>query len=136
MNVPKKPFFITWDDDEKTILRVDVTGHWSIAEFHTMVGDLMIYMRSVSTPVYVIADALQSAIPPLGILWETRYFYQRAPHNYCGGVVVTANAYLLNIVNTAVAVYESRTGRLLSAAYTLKTARQLIEGWKAESAAK
>jgi hypothetical protein len=126
------PFLISWDDETKITIRVSVVGTWSVEEFRKMLNDLVSYFLSVSHPVYIIAEALQSDTPPLGIVWHARYAFQRFPGNYSGGVVVTVDNYMKNVVATVRSLYVRQQGRL-AAVRTLEEARRQIQSWKSES---
>jgi hypothetical protein len=125
------PFSITWDDASKTIVTVTVVGEWSIQEFQRMLGELVLLMHTVNHPLYMLVDAQSSGIPPLGIIWQARFAFQRLPGNYMGGVVVTGDEYMLNIVNTVSALYVKPLNRLV-ACHTLDEARRVIQKWKEE----
>ena len=125
------PFLISWDDEAKTAVRIDAVGQWSIEEYRKLLNEIVGYFLSVSHPVYIIANMLQSGTPPMGIVWNARYAFQRFPSNYSGAVIVTIDNFVRNVVSTVGNLYVGQTGRFVTAR-TLEEAGRLIERWRIE----
>jgi hypothetical protein len=125
------PFTIVWDDPGRTVIFVSAIGEWSIEEFMGILNQVITYHHKVSHPVHVIIDVRQSALPPLGIVWHSRFVFQRLPGNFVGGVVVTHDALWRNVVTTVRALYVKKNNRL-AAVRTMEEARAIVQKWRTE----
>ncbi len=125
------PLSVSWADESKTTISVRIQGEWNLDEYRAMLREIVSLMRSVSHPVYVLTDARESALPPLGIVWHARYAFQWFPNNFAAGVVVTRNTFFIDVVNTARALYVKRPRRLIAVS-TPDEGLAAIQRWIAE----
>jgi hypothetical protein len=122
------PLSVSWDDANRTILYVFVEGVWSIEEFMSTLNTVVAYLHKISHPVYIIPDVRQSAAPPLGIIWQSRFVFQRLPGNYAGSVIVTSDNLWRNVVATVRVLYV-RNSSQMATARTLEEARKIVQKW-------
>lgn len=82
---------VSWDNDEKTIVRHSYNGHWTISDFYNCVDDSARLLHSVDHPVDLIIDMGDCAPPPNGILRGYRYADSKVPDNQRLVIVVQAS---------------------------------------------
>jgi len=102
---------VTWDDEQKTILRLAYCGPWTNEEFFDAGKQSIEMLQIVNHPVYVINDFSSSDLPPLGALWQARGLSQHRPPNWSGGVAITGDAVIRNLIDIFVHVYMLRGQR-------------------------
>jgi hypothetical protein len=125
------PFSLSWDDIDKSVVHILATGEWSIEEFRVMVNHLVRMIRTVSHPVYTLVDARESAMPPIGIIWNARYAFQSLPPNYRGSAFVTHDPFFANVVETLNVLYAEQVSHFI-AVRTMDEGRQAIKKWLSE----
>lgn len=125
------PFSIAWDDTGRTVLFVTAVDEWNIEDFTGILNQVVAYLHKVSHPVHIIVDVRQSAPPPLGIIWHSKFVFQRLPGNYAGGVIVTSDNLWRHVVTTVRALY-AKHGNRLAAVRTPDEARVIVQKWRVE----
>ena len=66
------PIKIAWDNDEKTVLRVNAVDRWNWNDFHKNMRVATFWLDTVDHVVEVIVDFRQSAKLPAGALGHIR----------------------------------------------------------------
>ena len=72
---------VTWDNDQKTIVRHTYKGQWTVSDFYKCVDESAEMLQSVDHPVDLIIDMLHCDSPPQGIIPAYQYADRRVPEN-------------------------------------------------------
>lgn len=79
---------IDWDNDNHSVVRLIMEGHWSWQEFYCANDQAWTLMDSVSHPVNLIFDLQQGDWIPRGILPERIHLIPVNTHPHYGGTTV------------------------------------------------
>jgi hypothetical protein len=123
---------VEWDDDQQTIIRMILSGHWTLAEFTSANTKTVLMVRTVRHPVYVISDLRTTEHIPLGIFWKLREISGQRPRNWGGGIVISDNGFAASLVDMFAQVYMPNERRLF-VVRTNDEAYAAIEKLKTES---
>ncbi len=118
---------VFWEDDEKTIIRSESSGHWTWDDYHEAVEKVVMMANSVNYRVDLIISALPGAVAPSG---SSMPHYQRAwrimPKNVRLNIVVNSNTFGRMIINTFTRLNTGKGGLKVIAAGSLDEARAVI----------
>lgn len=105
---------ISWDNDEKTIIRFDYRKGWTWDDF-SEAGKIVQKMRAeVKHPAHIIANFENGAFPPLGALGKFRSAQENVPTDAVV-VVVGGGAFITALVSSFSRVYKALSKNLLVA---------------------
>ncbi len=96
---------VSWDDQQQTVARMRFVGEWSLDDFRAANLQTVMLVRSVEHEVYVISDLLASDEMPIGILWQLRTISGMRPSNWGGGIALTKNVIIKNVVDILGRIY-------------------------------
>ncbi len=96
---------VSWDDEQQTIVRMRFVGGWSLADFRAANLQVVMLVRSVEHPVYVLSDVRASDDIPIGILWQLRDIAGMRPPNWGGGIALTKNVIIKSVVDILGQIY-------------------------------
>lgn len=82
---------VSWDNDERTIVRQTYEGQWTISDFYNCVDESARLLHSVDGPVDLIVDMRDCTPPPNGIIRGYRYADSKVPDNQRLLIVVQAS---------------------------------------------
>lgn len=99
---------LRWLDDRHSILYLQFQGEWTMEEFKSAIARGNIMVRTVDWPVYVIADYLESAVPPFGIVWEFRRAARLVAPNLVMVISITNSDLIRSVVSAVTALYRER----------------------------
>ena len=115
---------LSWDNDEKTIIRFDYGKGWTWDDF-SEAGKLVQKMRAeVNHPVHIIANFEDGAFPPLGALGKFRTAQENVPGDAVV-VVVGGGMFITALVSSFSRVYKALSKNLM-VADSLDKAREKI----------
>ncbi|MBK8024806.1 MAG: hypothetical protein IPK19_26155 [Chloroflexi bacterium] len=86
------PVIVAWDNDERTIVRTESSGHWTWEEYHTGVDQALALINSVDHPVHLINVRHPDAVAPEGYaLPHLRRLMRNLPKNHRMTIMVNPN---------------------------------------------
>ncbi len=116
---------VSWDNDEKTIIRFAYGNNWTWEDYRAASETSRQMMRSVDQTVDLIADYSNGSPPPLDALMKYRRAMATLPEN-SGLVVIVGGSYFINtLVSIFSGVYRS-LGEALVIANSVEEARSII----------
>lgn len=121
-----------WDDQEQTVLVMAFTENWTLDELRQVGMDALLMLRTVSHPVYVVSDFLESTGVPSGVLWQARDLHQLRPSNWEAGITVSTDAYARDLLALFGEVYMGSRRDRLYIVGSREEAIHLINGLKSE----
>jgi hypothetical protein len=116
---------VSWDNDDKTIIRYDFQGQWTWDEFHKTSKEAFAMTRSVEHRVDSISNFHKGAALPPNALFQFRQAMTNAPKNRGMTVIVGGNTF----IKTMVRVFSNlnkQLGERLKIADTLDEARAML----------
>jgi len=116
---------VSWDSDEKTIIRYDFEGKWTWAEFHTATEDAFALTRTVPHTVDSISNFMPGAALPGDALFQFRRAMSNAPSNRGITVIVGGSSFIKALVGVFGKLNQA-LGRRLMLADTLDQARAIL----------
>jgi len=122
------PVEVRWDEEDPTIIRIDVVGDWTWEEYDASTDILQAMILSVEERVDIIADLRQTgAMPPVDISTSIRYMRRSRdsrPANFGITVNIGGNAFIKEVFKTMdiIDVNKPKTAWVS----TLEAARQYI----------
>ena len=117
---------VEWDNEECTIIRLEVNPIWTIDDYLYGVQEVNALMDTVDYKVHVIIDMRKSTAIPSGFLSAMRSQKNRTHHNMGVTVIVGAGA-LITTMFTMInkILYPKNTGTNFMTS-TLESARELL----------
>jgi hypothetical protein len=123
------PIEIVWDNDERSILRYDVSGKWNWDELFQARDKVFAQMDSASAErIDAIINFVGGLSVPNDALGQIQKL-REDPHAKAGlTVMVGTNMFLRTLLSTATKVYNAATGHTVEFMYakSLEEARQFI----------
>ena len=105
---------VSWDNDEKTIIRFDYSQGWTWEDF-AEAGRLVEKMRAeVKHTVHTIANFEDGAFPPMGAMGKFRTAQENMPEDSVV-VVVGGGMFITALVSSFSRVYQKLSKRLIMA---------------------
>jgi|FLYN01.1.fsa_nt_gi hypothetical protein len=116
---------ITWDNDEKTILRYSFDTHWTWDDFYTAKAEAYNQIDTVQHKVGVIFDAPEKITLPANMITHSKSAVSKTHPNTCIVAVVVRNLYLRTMLSMVMKLSKkaAETLRLVS---SLDEARALV----------
>ncbi len=119
---------VQWDNDEKTVIRYDVSDNWTWDEFRQAVEQIHAMIDTVSHTVDAIANLENGNFLPSGSLWQARNVASRS-HPRAGMTVIVKGSYMMQ---SLYGLFRSLYGKMgfyvnIHFAPTLEAARALLE---------
>ena len=122
---------VSWDDQAKTILRLDYSEKWTWAEVSTAMDEGITLMRSVTGKVCIIHDLTRSAAVPAGALTNAKRFTTGLPPNWDLSIVVGSGTFTETLLNIFSRVY-IKLGEHYRTAQNIEDARKIIAQHRAK----
>ena len=119
------PVNAVWDDEAKTIVRLDYIGKWTWDDVYVATEAMNEMMKSVSHPVSIIHNMFDSAGIPSGAITQARKFTEGLPENWGLSVVIGSGLFAESLVNVFGKLYR-KLGEHYRTASNLEQARKLI----------
>jgi hypothetical protein len=116
---------VAWDNEEKTILRLDFAGKWNWYGYEMAVGEAFGMMESVNHGVDFIFNMQTGEALPEGATFYIKRTLELAPNGYTAIVIAHADASTEATVALFCRIYK-KLGDRLAAARTLDKARALF----------
>lgn len=91
------PIVVSWDNEEKHILRHDFAGRWTLSDLNDAAENAWDMMHSVHHRVDVIMDVRHGNVTPSGFLSQCNRIMLRRPANAGVIVVVGASSLLISL---------------------------------------
>lgn len=85
------PVYVDWDNEDRTVIRYDLAGHWDWHAFEVAVEQSFAMTESVTHTVHVIIDMRQSMSMPDGAILYFKRLLQAAPANHGLYMMVSEN---------------------------------------------
>jgi len=95
----------SWDNENKTILRIEYEGSWTWEDFHKAHDEGNELIKSVSHRVAVIIDVSKSRLIPSGALSRGKHVTENKPANQGMTAVVGANGFIQGLYDLFRKVY-------------------------------
>ena len=115
---------VSWDNDEKTIIRFDYGKGWTWDDFSEANEIVQKMYAEVKHPVHIIANFEDGAFPPLGALEKFREAQEDMPDDAVV-VVVGGSMFITTLVSTFSRIYKALS-KTLMVADSLDNAREKI----------
>jgi hypothetical protein len=116
---------VTWDNEEKTVIRHDFAGPWMWEEFWEIIGRTNRMIQEVPHRVHIIANMREAVMPRgLGMMSNMRKATLSAPPNR-GMIVVVVNPFLKTLLSLFMSFDPEMTGMMFSAE-SIEEARRVI----------
>ena len=126
------PVKFEWENDEKTIMRVVVSGVWNWNEFHKMMRIMSFALDRVSHPVETIIDLRAGAKLPAGALGHIRSLGKRIhPNGTDRAVIIGLDEAVAKSLGGADGIYQDGE-RLLRFVDSDEEALAVIGEWQDE----
>ncbi len=119
------PINIVWEDDEKTILRMILSGKWTLEEFHDGFSETLTLYRSVPHDIDLIIDARRNQTNMLNIISSLGRLDADTRPNHRSVTVVGINP-MLRVVGSASLKIAPHLSRNLGFVETVEDARARI----------
>jgi hypothetical protein len=119
---------VTWDNDDRTVIRQIYEGDWDIADYYQAVMTTQRLAGEIDHPFDLILDLTRARRSSISLLSAARRVENNVPPNRRRAVVVRADAYLKAIIQVGRRI-APRAGSEVYFADTLDDARALIAGW-------
>jgi hypothetical protein len=120
---------VQWDDAEKTILRYDYGGKWTVEELYAAASEAkkLIEVEGTQHKIAVIINMQNSSALPASAMTHGKRLMTMPLPNVDFQVVVGANMFVRTLANTATKVY-GQFGRKITTqfAQTMDEARSVI----------
>jgi hypothetical protein len=117
---------VRWDDDEQTLLRIDVTGRWKWDDVYKALEGIKPLIMSVSHTVNLISVMHQSSHLPGNPLFHLNNFVRNAPPNLGMMIIVGASQYAAPFRPIAQKLYPNVLRKVEFAA-TVEEAKELLK---------
>jgi hypothetical protein len=103
---------MAWTDDGQSIILLEFIEEWGLDEFDSAINRLAHMVKSVNQSVSIIADFRNSGPLPVDILFHSRRALSIAPDNWRETVIVTHNAFIVDIFSIVTKVYKGARNKL------------------------
>ncbi|MEQ8676057.1 MAG: hypothetical protein RLP44_01910 [Aggregatilineales bacterium] len=121
------PITVSWIDPDKTIILLRFTGRWNWSECHKVfANELTNIMLEVSHEVYIIADFLPAANPPVNGVTHARKLFPTLPPIWRHVLVVSDDKFTHVLVEVFRTMNIQGMGQKMSNAKTLDQALNMI----------
>lgn len=127
------PVDLSWDNDQKTVIRISAEGVWNWNDFHKTLRSARYWLDSVQPPVELMIDLRRSAYLPAGALGHVRSLGVKIhPHGRDRVVIIGLDSAVAAALGGAEGVY-SDGRRLIRFVGTEDAARAVLAAWQSES---
>src|SRR5258706_13447577 len=116
---------VSWDNDDKTVIRYDFAGKWDWTDFRTATVEAFAFTRSVQHRVDSISNFHPGTTLPSDALFQFNRIMKTAPLNRGATVIVGGTMFINNMVSIFSKVHKP-LGKKLLLASTLDEARQKL----------
>ncbi len=119
---------VQWDNDDHTVLRYDVQGHWTWNEFYESFAQARTMLQTVSNTVDFIvnpADFRSRGYIPSGMISRVVQLYRSIPPN-TGSTVIVGGGDFFRIINNVSRGFYPRIAARYHFTDTLDEARALL----------
>jgi len=128
------PLQVSWDNDEKTIIRSESEGVWTWDEYHAALDEVAAMMRSVNHRVDLITLRHTGAtMPPGSPLPYFRRSMKVLPDNHGINVFVARSAFAINMIAVFTRIYSGMLGGKHLIVGTIEEARAMIARERAKT---
>lgn len=119
------PVTVSWDNEEKTVLRYDFDLIWTWDEFFTTIGDAFAMTRSVGHTVDIISNFKPGASLPSNSLFQFRRAMSHAPRNR-GRTVIVGSSTIVRSMVMLFSRFNRHPGERVHLADSLEHARTIL----------
>jgi hypothetical protein len=122
------PISVTWDNEQHTVVRLDVTDRWTLDELDTAIQEVYLLIAMVDQPrIAVIMHFVGGTVnPPEGVLSHARQLIARNPDNIHLTVVVSKGGFARVMLDAIFKLNRMSSRTLqLTTAETLEEARAI-----------
>ena len=89
---------VSWDNEEKTVIRYDFEGPWTWDEFRIAAEEVFAMTRSVEHQVDTISNFFPGVMLPPNAMFQFRRIMEDAPKNRGINVIVSSSAFIRTMV--------------------------------------
>ena len=122
---------LSWEDEDRTILRHTYIGAWTVAEFYKAVDESRALLLDVGHPVDLIIDMREGPNPPRGITPAYQYADRKVPANQRLIVMVDPSEYMRTF-NKIVEGIAPRASQNRHVVKTVEDAHKLIQEYRSQ----
>jgi len=94
------PINVEWENDQKTLIRWDLLGHWTALELRQTIQKSNEMISEQDHTVNHIIDLSQSDAVPGNIIGESRYAMRVMPKNLGRVVIITKHGFIESVSKT------------------------------------
>lgn len=89
---------VSWDNDDKTVIRYDFEGPWTWDDFRIAAEEAFAMTRSVEHTVDTISNFFPGVLLPANAMFQFRRIMEEAPKNRGVNVIVGSSAFIRTMV--------------------------------------
>ncbi len=89
---------VSWDNDDKNVIRYDFEGPWTWADFRIAAEEAFAMTRSVEHTVDTISNFYPGVLLPANAMFQFRRIMEDAPKNRGVNVIVGSSAFIRTMV--------------------------------------
>jgi len=104
---------VSWDNDDKTVIRYDFEGTWTWEDFKIAATEAFAMTRSVEHPVDTISNFLPGVLLPPNAIFQFRRIMEDAPPNRGVNVIVGSSAFIRTMVMMFSGINRNLSKRLI-----------------------
>jgi hypothetical protein len=105
---------VTWDNEDKTILRMTVVGRWTWAEYFASAEQARDAISTVDHPVDIIGDMLRSGPVPLGMpIRRFRYAIDMMPTNFRKAAIIGGSPFTKSLMIAFMQIYRKANEKMV-----------------------
>jgi hypothetical protein len=104
---------VSWDNEDKTIIRYDFEGTWTWADFRTAAEEAFAMTRSVEHTVDTISNFYPGVMLPPNAMFQFRQIMEDAPPNRGVNVIVGSSAFIRTMVMIFSSINRNLAKRLI-----------------------
>lgn len=105
---------VTWDNEDKTILRLTVEDRWTWDEYFASAQQARNEISAVDHPVDIIGDMLRSGPVPLGMpIRRFRYALDMMPANFRKAAIVGGSPFTRSLIIAFMQIYKKANEKMV-----------------------
>jgi hypothetical protein len=108
------PISVTWDNEDKTILRMTVVERWTWDEYFASAQQARNEISTVDHPVDIIGDMLRSGPVPLGMpIRRFRFALDMMPANFRKAAIVGGSPFTKSLMIAFMQIYKKASEKMV-----------------------
>ena len=119
------PIEIGWDNDEKTVLLLQVIGDWTLSEYYEYYLKAKAMMDTVDHPLCLILDMTETKVVPSRMMSTASFSKKHRAENVELSIFVGASMFVKVLADTMATIVSPRQRRLRFA-NTVEEAREIV----------